>query len=174
MGVKLVVLRTIARRLAAVASVALLAGCTLDSPVAPPRDPPAASATIEIVVAPEPLRILWVCPAGQAFCFGSLDSVLTLRETAGIGVRLDKLDMVARESLTSTLVGELHFTGQEIAQRAGTQRIEARGSLAVRPVVEGWAFPSNLPKPTLNVDVTVEGTDDRGNAIRQTRRVPVS
>jgi hypothetical protein len=162
------------KRLAAVAGLVLLAGCTFDSPVAAPRDPPASSAAIEIGVAPEPLRILWVCPAGQAFCFGSLDSTLTLRETAGVGVRLDKLEMVARESLTSAVVGELHFTGAEIAARAGTQRIEARGSLAVRPIVEGWAFPSNLPKPTLNVDVTVEGTDDRGNAIRQTRRVPVS
>jgi hypothetical protein len=162
------------KRLAAMAGFVLLAGCTFDSPVAPPREPEVPAAALAIEVSPEPLRILWACPAGQTFCFGSLDSTLTLRETAGVGLRLDKLDMVARESLTSAVVGELHFTGADIAARAGTQRIEARGALAVRPIVEGWAYPANLPKPTVNVDVSVEGTDDRGNAIRQTRRVPVS
>lgn len=160
-------------RLLALAGLVLSAGCTFDSPVAP-RTPTSSGAALEIVVSPDPLRILWACPTGQAFCFGSLDSILTLNETAGVGIRLDKLDMVARESLTSALVGELHFTGADITSRAGSNRVEARSSLAVRPVVQGWAYPSSLPKPTLNVDITVEGTDDRGNAVRQTKRVPVT
>lgn len=162
-----------AARALALAGLVPFAGCTFDSPVAP-RTPTPSGGALEIVVSPDPLRILWACPAGQAFCFGSLDSILTLNETAGVGVRVDKLDVVARESITSAMVGELHFTGTEIASRAGTNRVEARGSLAVRPIVQGWAYPSNLPKPTLNVDIAVEGTDDRGNAVRQTKRVPVS
>lgn len=162
-----------AARALALAGLVLCAGCTFDSPVAP-RTPTPSAGALDIVVSPDPLRILWVCPSGQAHCFGSLDSILTLNETAGVGVRIDKLDMVARESITSAMVGELHFTGAELASRAGTNRVEARGSLAVRPIVQGWAYPASLPKPTLNVDIAVEGTDDQGHAVRQTKRVPVS
>jgi hypothetical protein len=159
-------------RAAAVAAAVFLPSCEYVNPATPPPEP--GSGALEIVVSPDPLRLLWACPTGQAYCYGSLDSILTLSETAGVGVRLDKLDMVARESLTSATVGELHFTGTEIAARAGTNRIEAGKSLAVRPVVEGWPYPANLPRPKLNVDITAEGTDDRGNAVRQTKRVPVS
>jgi hypothetical protein len=164
----------VARGALGVVALLALAACLFDSSEEPAPEPAAQSAALEIVVAPEPLRILWACPAGLAFCYGSLDSTLTIRETAGVGVRLDKLDMVARESVTSSKVGELHFTGAEIAARVGTQRVEPGGSLAMRPVVEGWAYPADLPRPTLNVEIVVEGSDDRGNAIRQTKTVPVT
>ena len=153
------------------ALAAVLGGCALTDTTEP--DDPEGGA-LEIVVAPDPLRLLWVCPAGNSFCFGSLDSTLTIKETAGVAVRLDKLDLVAKEALTSATVGELHFDGDEIATRAGTNQIAAGGSLAVRPVVEGWAYPANLPKPTLNVDISVEATDDNGNEVKATKRVPVS
>lgn len=157
------------RQLAVLAGLATLGACSaLDRG---PSD--TGPGVLEIVVTPDPLRILWACPSGQDYCQGSLDSTITVNETTGVGVRLDRVDIVARESITSTTVGEVHLGAAEIASLTGNNRVPPRGSLAVRPLVQGWPYPAALPKPTLNVDVTVEGTDDGGNAVRQSKRVTV-
>ena len=48
------------------------------------------------------------------------------------------------------------------------------GKLAVRPIVEGYPVRNNIPRPSLNIDISVQVTDDKGNVVKPTKRVPVT
>lgn len=133
-----------------------------------------SQAALEITIVPDPLRILWVCPAGDVNCYGSLDPTVTIAETAGIGGVLDSVEFIARDPVLGVPLTTLRLTAADLQARAGTNRLPPMGRFAVRPIIEGYPVPSRLPRPTLEAEVVVQMTDDRGNAIRQTKRVPVS
>ena len=63
---------------------------------------------------------------------------------------------------------------EDIAAKAGTNRIEPLGKLAVRPIVEGYPVKKDIPRPSLNIDISVQVTDDKNNVVKTTKRVPVS
>jgi hypothetical protein len=131
-------------------------------------------AAIDIAIAPEPLRILWVCPPGDTNCYGTLDAVVTISETAGIGGRLGSIDFVARDTTLNVAVGTLHLGSAEIQARAGSDRLGPMGRLAVRPVIEGYPVRAGAPRPALAAQVTVQMTDDRGNQVQQSKTVPIT
>jgi hypothetical protein len=140
----------------------------------PATSPIPGAAALSITVAPDPLKVLWVCPPSDTYCYGSLDSTVTVAETAGVGGRVDSVDFTARDSLLGIELTTLHLSSEDIKTKAGTNRIEAMGKLAVRPIVEGYPVRNNIPRPSLNVDVSVQVTDDKGNVVKQTKRVPVT
>jgi hypothetical protein len=131
-------------------------------------------AALDIQVAPDPLRALWVCPPGDARCYGSLDATVTIIETAGLGGRLDAIEFVLRDRVAGVAVGTLNLTPADIASRAGSDRLQAMGRLAVRPIIEGYPVPADMPRPQLEVQVAAQLTDDRGNVVRHARTVPVT
>lgn len=143
-------------------------------PTTPAASPSPGAAALEITVAPDPLKILWVCPVSDTHCYGSLDSTVTVSEKAGVGARVDSVDFIARDSLLGIELTKLHLSSEDIKTKAGTNRIEAMGKLAVRPIIEGYPVRNNIPRPSLNIDIAVQATDDKGNVVKQTKRVPVS
>jgi hypothetical protein len=140
----------------------------------PVTKPSPGAAFLTIDVTPDPLKVLWVCPTSDSYCYGSLDSTVTVSETAGVGGRLDSVDFVARESLLGVELTTLHLGAEDIKAKAGTNRIEAMGKLAVRPIIEGYPVKNNVPRPKLNIDISVQATDDKGNVVKQNKRVPVT
>jgi hypothetical protein len=139
-----------------------------EQPAAPTR------AALEIAIAPDPLRILWVCPPGDPSCYGTLDAVVTIVETAGVGGRLDSIEFVARERTSGAAIGTLRLSSAEIQARAGTDRLGPMGRVAVRPIIEGYPVSAAVPRPQLDADVAVQLTDDQGNVVQQSRRVPIT
>jgi hypothetical protein len=161
---------------AVAAGAIALPGCEFlnKNPTTPTASPSPGTAVLAIAIAPDPLKILWVCPASDTYCYGSLDSTVTVSETGGVGARVDSVDFTVRDSVLGIALTTLHLSGADIRAKAGTDRIEANGKLAVRPIVEGYPVRSNIPRPSVNIDVAVQVTDDLGHVVTQTKRVPVT
>ena len=87
---------------------------------------------------------------------------------------MDSVDFTARDSVLGIELTKLHLSSDDIKAKAGTNRIEAMGKLAVRPIIEGYPVRNNIPRPKLNIDISVQATDDKGNVVKQTKRVPVT
>jgi hypothetical protein len=143
-------------------------------PTAPTPSPSPTTAVLDIAVAPDPLKILWVCPVSDTHCYGSLDSTVTVSEMAGVGGRVDSVDFTVRDATLGVPLTTLHLSSDDIKAKAGTNRIEAGGKLAVRPIVEGYPVSASVPRPTLNIDIAVQVTDDKTNVVTKTKRVPVT
>jgi len=168
------------RRWAALAAVLVMAaaapGCEYlkKDPTTPTASPSPAIAALDITVAPDPLKALWVCPTSDTYCYGSLDSTVTVLETAGVGGRVDNVDFTARDATLGVPLTTLHLSADDIKAKAGTNRLEPKGRLAVRPIIEGYPVKANLPRPSINIDISVQVTDDKGNVVSRTKRVPVT
>ena len=162
--------------IAAVAIAIALPACEYfdKGPTTPAPSPSPGTAALSISVAPDPLKILWVCPIADTYCYGSLDSTVTVTETAGVGGRVDNVDFTVRDSLLGIELTTLHLSSEDIKAKAGTNRIEPSGKLAVRPIVEGYPVRNNIPRPSLNIDISVQVTDDKNNVVKSTKRVPVA
>src|SRR5688572_21476067 len=107
-----------------------LAGCQEDP------TPVAASAMVMLNVTPTPVPVRLACPAlvpGQPTppnCFLSLDPTITVAETAGVGGRLEILEVIVRDLGTGQEQTRISLDRAWIVGQAGTDRIEAFGSLA--------------------------------------------
>jgi len=143
-------------------------------PTTPTPSPSPTSAALDIAVAPDPLKVLWVCPVSDTYCYGSLDSTVTISETGGVGGRVDSVDFTARDATLGVSLTTLHLSSDDIKAKAGTNRIEAGGKLAVRPIIEGYPVKANIPRPSISIDISVQVTDDKGNVVSKTKRVPVT
>jgi hypothetical protein len=143
-------------------------------PTTPAASPSPGTAALSITVAPDPLKILWVCPIADTYCFGSLDSTVTVNETAGVGGRVDSVDFVVRDSVLGMELTKIQLSSDEVKAKAGTNRIEPMGKLSVRPIIEGYPVKKDVPRPSLNIDITVQVTDDKQNVVKTTKRVPVA
>jgi hypothetical protein len=162
--------------IAAVAIAIALPACEYfdKGPTTPAPSPSPGTAALTISVAPDPLKILWVCPISDTYCYGSLDSTVTVTETAGVGGRVDNVDFTVRDALLGIELTTLHLSSEDIKAKAGSNRIEPMGKLAVRPIVEGYPVRNNIPRPSLNIDISVQVTDDKNNVVKSTKRVPVA
>jgi hypothetical protein len=162
--------------IAAVAFAATLPACEYfeKGPTNPAPSPSPGTAALSISVAPDPLKVLWVCPVGDTYCYGSLDSTVTVTETAGVGGRVDDVDFIVRDSLLGLELTKIHLSSADVQAKAGTNRIEAMGKLSVRPIIEGYPLKKDIPRPSLNIDITVQVTDDKNNVVKSTKRVPVA
>ena len=135
-------------------------------------DPPSL-AVIALTVSPDPLRLLVTCPAGNTNCFGSLDATATITESAGVGGRVDYMDVVLYNVITAHVDSQVRLGTDYLRQHAGTDRIEPNGLLSLRAVAEGYPFPVGHP-PQLELVLAVHFIDDRGNVLDTNRRVPLS
>ena len=131
------------------------------------------SAQIAISVVPDPLRLLVVCPAGTPNCFGSLDATVTVTESAGVGGRVTRIELILQDAILGITLEHETYDSTWLTTHVGTDRIEPRGALAVRPVVEGYPFPASAPRPSLAVTLNVTMVDDKGHTVTATKRVPL-
>ncbi len=153
----------------AILAAAALTGCHINyvDPVQP------TLAVITINVAPDPLRMLVTCPAGNTNCFGSLDTTVTINESGGLGGRVEYVDVTVYNVILARNDSQVRLDAAYLQANAGTNRVQANGSLALRPVIQGYPFPVGT---TLQLEfvIAVRVVDDRGNVVEQTRRVPLS
>ena len=156
------------RRALAIIVAAGLSGCHINyvDPVRP------SLAVIAVTVAPDPLRLLVTCPAGNTNCFGSLDATVTITESGGLGGRVEYVDVTVYNIIHARTDSQIRLDANYLRTAAGTDRIEANGRLALRPTIQGYPFPVGQP-PQLEFVLDVRFVDDKGNVIDTNRRVPL-
>jgi hypothetical protein len=135
--------------------------------------PNEASGAITITVEPNPVVIRVACLASvppPEFCLASLDPTITVAETGGVGGRIELIELIVRNTSTGTEEGRVTLDPTWIRTQAGTDRLEAGGRLAFRPVVSGYRV-RNGTVPQLVFTITVKFVDDHGNIISQTQQV---
>ena len=159
--------RALAAALAIIAAAAST-GCHINyvDPIQP------TLAVITVTVAPDPLRLLVTCPPGNTNCFGSLDATVTIAESGGLGGRVEYVDVTIYNVIFARNDSQVRLDPVWLRANAGTDRIEANGRMALRPVIEGYPFPVGQ-QPQLEFVIAVRFIDDRGNVVEQSRRVPL-
>jgi hypothetical protein len=104
------------------------------------------------------------------FCLASLDPTITIAETGGVGGKIETIDLAVRNTATGTEEGRMALDSAWVREQAGTDRIEARGRLAFRPVVAGYRV-RNGTVPALVFNISVRFLDDNGHTVNQTLQV---
>ena len=152
----------------AIIALAALTGCRVHylDPVQP------TLAVITVTVAPDPLRLLVTCPPGNTNCFGSLDATVTIAESGGLGGRIEFVDVTVYNVILARNDSQIRLGSDYLRANAGTDRIEANGRLALRPVIQGYPFPVGQ-QPQLEFVLAVRFIDDRANVVEQSRRIPL-
>ena len=153
----------------AIIAAAALTGCHINyvDPVQP------TLAVINVTVAPDPLKLLVTCPAGNTNCFGSLDATLTIVESGGLGGRVEFVDVTVYNVILAKNDSQTRLGSDWLKANAGTDRIEANGRLPLRFVVQGYPFPVGQ-QPQLEFVLAVRFIDDRNNVVDTNRRVPLT
>ena len=154
-------------------AVGLSLAALLSGPACQVNRPVQASGAISITVDPNPVVIQVACLASippPEFCLASLDPTITVSETGGVGGRLEMIDLIVRNTSTGTEEGRLSLDSAWIRTQAGTDRLEAGGRLAFRPVVSGYRVRNGLV-PQLVFTIAVRFVDDHGNVINQSLQV---
>jgi hypothetical protein len=147
----------------------LLGGCDFfgSKDLIEPTPPPPASAKIDLTIAPSPVPVTVVCPAptNPAFCLASLNPTVTVAETAGLGGRIDSVEVTLRNVTLSRDESKVTLGSDWVARQAGTNRLEAKARIGFQPVVSGYPIPATGPRPQLRIILGVQFTDDKGNVI---------
>ena len=153
----------------AIIALAALTGCQVHyvDPVQP------TLAVLTITVAPDPLRLLVTCPPGNTNCFGSLDATVSIAESGGLGGRVEYVDVSVYNVIFARTDSQVRLGPEYLRTNAGTDRIEANGRLALRPVIQGYPFPVGQ-QPQLEFVLAVRFIDDRGNVVETSRRIPLN
>jgi len=158
---------TVTIRLTLIACAAL--SCAGPGPS--PTTPSSALATLALTVAPNPIVEDPTCICGGLPNRMSATGTVSVRETAGVPVRIDGLRATLVNVATGATTFVNDFTAADVAGHAnGVNRIEANGTLRVIDV-GGHYDRSQSGAATLTVEV--RATDDRGNVVTTKLAVPV-
>ncbi len=137
-------------RMSTVAVVSLtfsLVSCQGDSPTSP-----STQAAITVSVSPDP----GMAEASSDPDFPwSVDFTVTIRETAGIGVAVDRVRVLSGDVT-------IDFDASDVIAAAGTNQISARGTLAV-PL--GIFYATESGDRGIDANIEVQCTDNEGNVI---------
>lgn len=142
------------------------------------RTPVASSAVVSITVTPTPVPVRLACQEvvpGQPpppNCFISLDPTITISETAGVGGRLESIEVAVRDLATGQDQTRLTLDRAWIVGQAGSDRVDPFGSIAFRPVVNNYPIPYG--RPNLAVILTVRFVDDKGNVLLPSVQINVA
>jgi hypothetical protein len=130
-----------------------------------PTPPPATSAKIELTITPTPVNVSLVCPAptNPAFCLASLNPTVTVAETAGVGGRIESVEVVLRNVTLNKDETKITLGSDWVARQAGTNRLEAKARIGFQPVVSNYPIPAAGPRPQLRIVLGVQFVDDKNN-----------
>jgi len=147
-------------------SLALALPACVSSPTGP------ASANLVIEVTPTPVVVRLRCQPGNVPpCFVSLDPTVTLREIAGLGGRLEVMDVTVRD-LGTGVETKLSLDRDWIVGQAGTDRIEANGARAFRPTINDYPIPGTRPNFALILGVRF--VDDKSHVLTPSVQINVT
>jgi hypothetical protein len=158
--------------LAIALSCCAAAACSGSGASAPSTSGTSPAAVIVLSMTPDPVVEDPACLCGGLPNRVSAIGRLTVRETAGVGVRIDSLRATLRNSATGATTFTSDFTQADVAGHAGgVNRVAASGSLNVIDV--GGHYDRGLSGAGI-LTIEVRGTDDRGNAVTAQLVVAVS
>lgn len=144
----------------------LLPACATDEPTGP------TSAALTIEVTPNPVVVRLRCAAGGGPpCFVSLDPTVTLRETGGVGGRMESLEVTVRDLATMS-ENKITLGRDWIVSQGGTDRIDAMGTRSFRPVVND--YPIQGTRPNFALILGVRFVDDEGNVLTPAVQINVT
>ena len=147
-------------------ALVLLPACDVVEP-----DPP--TAILSITVNPTPVVIRLACVQSVPppdVCLASLSPTITISETGGVGGRIDAIELSVRNTSSNTELARIALDSAYLRAQAGTDRLEARGQISVRPVVEDYPIRREVA-PLVGFIVTVRMTDDNNHAVTQTLQI---
>jgi hypothetical protein len=109
------------------------------------------------------------CPAptNPAFCLASLNPTVTVKETAGVGGRINSVEVTIRNVTLARDETKVTLDAAWVARQAGTNRLEAKAGIGFQPVVSGYPIPAALPRPQLRIILGVQFIDDKSNSLFQ-------
>jgi hypothetical protein len=153
-------------------SAPLLLSCVLALPacVSSPTGPAFANLVIEVT--PTPVVVRLRCQPGNVPpCFVSMEPTVTLREIAGLGGRLEALEITVRDvpsaSETKVTLGRDWIVGQ-----AGSDRIDAKSARAFQPVIND--YPISGLRPNLVMTLAVRFVDDKSHVLTPSVQINVA
>ena len=158
------------RRVSAVLLFSVLAAaCDFSKDLIEPTPPPPTSAKIELTITPSPVRATVACPAptNPAFCLASLNPTVIVSETAGLGGRIESVEVVLRDVPTGRDETKTTLGSDWVARQAGTNRLEAKARIGFQTVVSGYPIPAEGPRPQLRIILGVQFVDDKNNTLFQ-------
>jgi hypothetical protein len=133
-----------------------------------PVDPTVPQATLQVTAAPSPVTVT-VCPADRCGATSlpqfEVITTLTVRETGGVGGRVDSITVTLRRNSDNTVAmsGTINPASVQV-------RFAANGTAAVPLAIH--ASQSDLTVQT-TASLVVNATDDNGRAVTATLTVPV-
>lgn len=133
--------------------------------VGSPTDPGPVTGALTLTI--NPVVVTVSCPSSE-LCLAYLDATVTLAETAGLGGRIQGFDLVIRNKDTGRDETTVPLGTDWVRTQVGTDRLEARGSLAFRTLVNGFPIATAASRATRQVFITAKVLDDKGNQLTQT------
>lgn len=141
----------------------VLTGCTSGTP-----EP--AAAELAITVSPVPLIVHWACPVHAPTdppptqCFLSMDPVINIKESAGVGGNIVSIHVSVRDAPTATELVGVGLDRAWVVANAGTDRINANGTLSFQVVINNYPLRYSA-RPNLTLVVGARVVDDKGNEL---------
>ena len=146
-----------------------LAGCGGGSST--PNDP-VVSGSFTVTVAPNPIVAADCDPAvcGSAGVLVALGN-MTITESAGTGGFVNLIGISLRNAATNAEVGVLNYSSQDVANLAGTNRVNRNGTLTIPNLGAAYRLPGGARAANMVFAVAI--TDDIGAARTFQVTVPV-
>ena len=149
----------------------LLPGCA--------EAPTAHSSVLSITVSPLPLLVRWACPQHAPTdppptqCFLSMDPVVSVNETGGVGGRIVSAAVGVRDLATGAEMFTVGLSPEWMRSNAGTDRIEANAKLDFRVIVTNYPLRYSA-RPNLRLVFGARVMDDRGNELTPGLQVDIN
>jgi hypothetical protein len=149
--------------LALLATLAL-SGCGTSGPPEP------TAAEFTMTVSPVPLIVRWACPQHApgdpppTQCFLSMDPVISIKESAGVGGNIIRLHVAMSDSVTNQSLVGVTLDRDWVVANAGTDRIDENTTLAFRAVINNYPLRFS-ERPNLNLAIGARLVDDKGNEL---------
>jgi hypothetical protein len=130
-------------------------------------------ATFNITVRPSPIKATRCnpqCPGesgSQSFAF-SADMMIDVQDSATVGATVNSITLTA--TADGSPFAPLAFSSDELRRMVGTTRVDGQATLSI-PLTIVYNTPSG--SANLNVNVSVQITDERGNQVTATGQVNV-
>jgi len=147
---------------------ALLATLALSGCSSGPPEP--TQADLAITVSPGPLVVRWACPQHAPTdppptqCFLSMDPVISIKESAGVGGQIVTIHVSVRDAATAAELVGVTLDRNWVVSNAGTDRIDPRTTLAFRAVINNYPLPFAV-RPNLTLVIGARVVDDKGNEL---------
>ena len=149
-------------------ALALLGTLALSGCASGPPEP--TEAELAISVSPLPLIVRWACPLHAPTdppptqCFLSMDPVISIKESGGVGGNIVTIHVSVRDAATSAELVGVTLDRAWVTANAGTDRIDARTTLAFRAVINNYPLPFSV-RPNLTLVIGARVVDDKGNEL---------